>query len=92
MASPESDTNPKREPELNLLAVQDRMDVSLWQSLRANLRDLFLPRRQAPLQLTSRPISQRDAAGNHDVVGAKQLRRFPAGIFGAQPVGNAVPA
>lgn len=67
MSYPDSKTQPeKRTPELNLLAVQERMDVSLWQSLRANLRDLLAPPKQPPLQLTSRPVTRRD--GERDVL------------------------
>jgi|SRR5215469_3959767 len=41
--------------ELNLLPPPE-LNVSLWRSLFANLRDRFLPERLPPLKLSSRPV------------------------------------
>ncbi len=60
--------SPINEPRLDLLAVQNRLDVSLWRSLKANLRDLLAPQKQAPLQLTSRPLTRRELLAQPDAV------------------------
>ena len=45
-----------QDEELNLLPPPE-LNVSLWRSLFANLRDSVLPKRLPPLQLTSRPVN-----------------------------------
>jgi protein TonB len=51
------------EPELNLLISQAAFDEPLWKSLVRNLNDLFFPKKQPPLVLTSKPIPVKDIWG-----------------------------
>jgi len=62
------DIQPKRdgEPELNLLLSKDVLDEPLWQSLLQNIQELFFPKKQAPLELTSKPIPVKDIWGFYD--------------------------
>jgi protein TonB len=53
----------KKEPDLRLEA-----DGSMWSSLLGNLRDTFSPPKQAPLELTSKPIEIEDHTEQHSVV------------------------
>jgi TonB family protein len=55
MSNQVSPTCRQDEPELNLL-MREKIDSPLWQSLVANVRDVFFPKKLPPLQLTSRPI------------------------------------
>jgi len=48
------------DPGLDFLKVQKISDTGLWASLTANLRDTFFAPRQAPLRLTSRPLTRRE--------------------------------
>ena len=51
------------EPELNLLMSKSDLDQPLWKSLFQNLDDLFFPKKQPPLVLTSKPIPVKDIWG-----------------------------
>ena len=62
------DIQPTRggEPELNLLLSKDVLDEPLWKSLIQNIQELFFPKKQAPLVLTSKPIPVKDIWGFYD--------------------------
>ena len=53
--------SPISDPGLDLLSVQKLNDTGLWASLKSNFSDLFAPR-QAPLHLTSRPLTRQELA------------------------------
>ena len=54
------------EPELNLLLSKSVLEEPLWKSLLQNLNDLFFPKKQAPLVLTSKPVPVKDIWGFYD--------------------------
>ena len=54
------------EPVLDFLKVQKVSDTSLLASLVANLRDAWFAPRQAPLRLTSRPLTRREMLASGD--------------------------
>src|SRR5436190_5561068 len=54
------------EPELNLLLSKTTLEEPLWKSLFRNLDDLFFPKKQLPLMLTSKPIPIKDIWGLYD--------------------------
>jgi TonB family protein len=57
------------DPGVDFLKVQKLNDVGLWASLKANIRDAFFTPRQAPLKLTSRPLTRGEMqAGSHETV------------------------
>ncbi|MGC1437544.1 MAG: energy transducer TonB, partial [Terriglobales bacterium] len=62
------DIQPTRggEPELNLLLSKDVLEEPLWKSLIQNIQELFFPKKQAPLVLTSKPIPVKDIWGFYD--------------------------
>ena len=62
------DIQPTRggEPELNLLLSKDVLEEPLWKSLTQNIQELFFPKKQAPLVLTSKPIPVKDIWGFYD--------------------------
>ncbi len=62
------DIQPMRggEPELNLLLSKSVLEEPLWKSLLQNLNDLFFPKKQAPLVLTSKPVPVKDIWGFYD--------------------------
>jgi protein TonB len=66
MESDETQPKPKGEPELNLLLSKDVLDEPLWKSLVQNFNELFFPKKQAPLVLTSKPIPVKDIWGFYD--------------------------
>jgi protein TonB len=53
-------------PDLDLLRIQNQMQVGVWASLRANLRDTFYPEKLPPLRLTSKPVPVRELWGFYD--------------------------
>src|SRR5207245_3172385 len=54
------------EPQLNLLMPKGSLDQPLWTSLFQNLDDFFFPKKQAPLVMTSTPLSVKDIWGFYD--------------------------
>jgi periplasmic protein TonB len=62
------DIQPTRdgEPELNLLLSKDVLEEPLWKSLVQNIQELFFPKKQAPLVLTSKPVPVKDIWGFYD--------------------------
>jgi len=62
------DIQPTRggEPELNLLLSKDVLEEPLWKSLIQNIQEVFFPKKQAPLVLTSKPIPVKDIWGFYD--------------------------
>lgn len=53
------------EPELHLLP-REKLDIGLWDSLKANFHDTFFPEKLPPLQLTSRPVKVREIWGQYN--------------------------
>lgn len=53
------------EPGLDFLKVQEISDTGLWASLKANIHDAFFTPRQAPLRLTSRPLTRSEMLASH---------------------------
>jgi len=53
-------------PELNLLLPKATLEEPLWKSLFRNLDDFFLPKKQPPLVLTSKPIPVKEIWGFYD--------------------------
>jgi periplasmic protein TonB len=66
MATDNIQPMPGGEPELNLLLSRSDLDQPLWKSLVQNLDDLFFPKKQPPLVLTSKPIPVKDIWGFYD--------------------------
>jgi len=66
MATDDIQPTPRGEPELNLLLSKDVLDEPLWKSLIENIQELFFPKKQAPLVLTSKPIPVKDIWGFYD--------------------------
>ena len=62
------DIQPRRdgEPELNLLLSKDVLEEPLWKSLVQNIQEVFFPKKQAPLVLTSKPVPVKDIWGFYD--------------------------
>jgi TonB family protein len=56
MEKPEVNRAEGSEPEFNLLLPQETFEKPLWRSLSQGLDDFFFPKKQPPLQLTSKPI------------------------------------
>jgi periplasmic protein TonB len=54
------------EPVLDLMSIQKLSDTGLLQSLTANLRDFFFPKKLPPLLLTSHPVRVREIWGAYD--------------------------
>src|SRR3984957_122012 len=63
-----NDIQPMRdgEPQLNLLLSKSELDQPFGKSLVQNLADFFVPKKQPPLVLTSKPIPVRDIWGFYD--------------------------
>jgi periplasmic protein TonB len=53
-------------PDLDFLKIQNQMQVGVWASLKANLRDTFYPEKLPPLRLTSKPVPVRELWGFYD--------------------------
>src|SRR5579863_6147106 len=66
MATDNTQPMPGGEPELNLLLSKSDLDQPLWKSLFQGLDELFFPKKQPPLVLTSKPIPVRDIWGFYD--------------------------
>ncbi len=67
--------SPMNDPGLDLLKVQEISDTGLWASLKTNLRDAFFSAKQAPLLLTSRPLTRRELdSADRDTINLASLQ------------------